>query len=129
MVIGLLFKWTVAVVDQAGFAMGMLHGAMMPAAMPNLLAGVDVPIYAVDNNGIPYKLGYTLGVNLCGALFFGMIFWHFIRARKPAAAAAATEERSAGEALPATPAAAESGAPEPEGQPSGITASRHPDFR
>ena len=59
----------------AGFARGMVHGALMPLALPNLLAGYDVAIYAVINNGRPYKLGYTLGVNLCGLIFFGLFFW------------------------------------------------------
>ena len=59
----------------AGFGRGMVHGALMPLALPNLLVGYDVAIYAVINNGRPYKLGYTLGVNLCGLIFFGLFFW------------------------------------------------------
>ena len=59
----------------AGFWWGMLHGALMPAALPTLFFGKDVAIYAPHNSGIPYKLGYTMGVNGCGALFFGMAFW------------------------------------------------------
>ncbi len=46
----------------------------MPCAMPQLLLGNDVPIYALHNTGIPYKLGYTVGVNVCGALFFGLLY-------------------------------------------------------
>ena len=30
----------------AGFRQGMLHGALMPCALPNLLLGHDVSIYA-----------------------------------------------------------------------------------
>ena len=50
----------------AGFAYGMLHGALMPMAMPALVAGQDVIIYAERNTGRTYKLGYTIGINLCG---------------------------------------------------------------
>ena len=67
--------------ERAGFARGLLHGAMMPLAFPNLLVGKDVPIYAVDNTGVPYKLGYTAGVNACGAIFFGAWFWRWSRRR------------------------------------------------
>jgi hypothetical protein len=58
----------------AGFGRGMLQGALMPMALPNLLVGKDVTIYSALNTGLRYKLGYTLGVNLCGALFFGVFF-------------------------------------------------------
>lgn len=61
--------------EAAGFGRGMLHGALMPGAMPSLLFGKDVVIYAPQNNGRLYKLGYTFGVNACGALFFGTFFW------------------------------------------------------
>ena len=61
--------------DPAGFGRGMLHGALMPGAMPSLLFGKDVVIYAENNNGRLYKLGYTFGVNACGALFFGTFFY------------------------------------------------------
>lgn len=66
----------------AGFARGMVHGAMMPCALPNLLVGKDVTIYAVENTGRTYKLGYTVGVNGCGAIFFGVFFWRVNRWRK-----------------------------------------------
>ena len=66
----------------AGFGRGLLHGAMMPAAMLNLLIGRDVPIYASVNTGRTYKLGYTAGVNGCGAIFFGIFFWRINRWRK-----------------------------------------------
>ena len=66
----------------AGFARGMLHGAIMPMAMPNLLIGQEVTIYAPSNTGRLYKLGYTAGVNACGLLFFGYFFWRVNRARK-----------------------------------------------
>jgi hypothetical protein len=66
----------------AGFVRGMLQGALMPGALPNLLVGNDVTIYALNNTGIPYKLGYTCGVNACGAIFFGWFFWRVSRWRK-----------------------------------------------
>ncbi len=66
----------------AGFGRGLLHGALMPAAMPNLLIGRDVSIYAAENTGRTYKLGYTMGVNGCGAVFFGIFFWRLNRWRK-----------------------------------------------
>src|SRR5436190_11017147 len=59
----------------SGFAHGVLHGALMPLALPNLLVGRDVTIYAEHNTGRTYKLGYTAGVNGCGLLFFGVFFW------------------------------------------------------
>jgi hypothetical protein len=58
----------------AGFRLGILHGALMPVALPSLLLGRDVPIYAALNQGRIYKLGYIAGINLCGLLFFGLAF-------------------------------------------------------
>lgn len=72
----------------AGFASGMLHGAIMPMAMPNLLIGQDVTIYAPNNTGRHYKLGDAAGVNGCGLLFFGYFFWRVNRPRKELQAAA-----------------------------------------
>ena len=66
----------------AGFAKGVVQGALMPCALPNLLVGDDVPIYALNNTGRTYKLGYTVGVNSCGAIFFGILFWRLNRWRK-----------------------------------------------
>lgn len=68
----------------AGFARGMLQGALMPMAMPNLMAGRDVVIYSPRNTGVSYKLGYTAGVNVCGAIFFGLFFWRVSRWRAAA---------------------------------------------
>lgn len=68
--------------EPAGFAKGMLHGALMPGALPHLLMGEDVTIYAPINTGRTYKLGYTVGVNSCGALFFGILYYRFNRWRK-----------------------------------------------
>ena len=68
----------------AGFVRGLVQGALMPASMPNFLMGHDVVIYAEkNNNGVFYKLGYTMGVNACGAIFFGMFYWRLKRWRKP----------------------------------------------
>jgi hypothetical protein len=69
----------------AGFSRGLVQGALMPMAMPNLLVGRDITIYAPQNTGRLYKLGYTMGVNVCGALFFGMFFWRVRRWRRAAA--------------------------------------------
>jgi hypothetical protein len=66
----------------AGFARGVLQGALMPMSLPNLLVGRDVTIYSQNNTGVTYKLGYTAGVNGCGALFFGVVFWRLGRLRK-----------------------------------------------
>ena len=65
----------------AGFTRGMIQGALMPMALPSLLFGRDVTIYAAENTGIPYKLGYTVGVNVCGAIFFGLLYWRLNRLR------------------------------------------------
>ncbi len=66
----------------AGFVAGLKHGAKMPLALPRLLLGHDTTIYAESNTGRTYKLGYTTGVNACGALFFGVTFWRLNRLRK-----------------------------------------------
>jgi hypothetical protein len=66
----------------AGFRTGLAHGALMPCGLPMLLVGKDLPIYAERNTGRTYKLGYTLGVNLCGAVFFGSVYWRLGRIRK-----------------------------------------------
>jgi hypothetical protein len=66
----------------AGFQRGVLQGALMPMALPNILVGRDVAIYSPNNTGIGYKLGYTVGVNVCGAIFFGLLFLRLSRWRK-----------------------------------------------
>ena len=85
--IGWVLHHTAAALDDngkpAGLGRGILHGALMPLALPNLVVGSDVPIYATRNTGVPYKLGYTLGVNACGAVFFGCFYWRLNRLRKP----------------------------------------------
>jgi hypothetical protein len=68
--------------NPAGFGRGMLQGALMPCALPNLLIGNDVSIYNQNNTGVSYKLGYTCGVNGCGAIFFGLFFLRLNRWRK-----------------------------------------------
>lgn len=60
--------------EPAGFWYGMAQGAIMPASFPSLILGQDVTIYAAHNTGLGYKLGYTSGVNICGAIFFGMFY-------------------------------------------------------
>jgi hypothetical protein len=65
----------------AGFYTGLLEGALMPAALPGLLRGQDVPIYAPNNEGRGYKIGFILGLNACGTFFFGVAFWQPRRRR------------------------------------------------
>jgi hypothetical protein len=65
--------------EPAGFVRGLVQGALMPITMPNLIFGHDVAIYAVINTGRTYKIGYTLGVNTCGLIFFGFFFWRVRR--------------------------------------------------
>jgi len=65
----------------AGLGIGLVDGALMPLALPVLLAGKDVPIYARNNTGRAYHLGYTSGVTLCGAVFFGVCFSRLSRWR------------------------------------------------
>jgi len=89
-IVSLLIGWTLrrsaemAMRDPqpAGFGRGVLHGVLMPIALPHLLFGNDVPIYAANNTGRLYKLGYTVGVNGCGALFFGFLYWRLLRLRR-----------------------------------------------
>lgn len=61
--------------DQFGFGWGMAHGALMPMALPALVMGRDVHIYAPGHTSRGYKLGYIAGINLCGLLVFGGAFW------------------------------------------------------
>lgn len=65
--------------EPAGFVRGVVQGALMPITMPNLIFGHDVAIYAANNTGRTYKMGYTLGVNTCGLIFFGFFFWRVRR--------------------------------------------------
>ena len=58
-----------------GFTHGVLHGAMMPLALPALLGGRDVELFGANNTGRVYKIGYICGINLCGLIFFGAAFW------------------------------------------------------
>jgi hypothetical protein len=67
---------------RAGFFVGMLEGALMPAALPGLVGGKDVPIYAPNNEGRGYKIGFILGLNTCGTFFFWVMFWQPGRRRK-----------------------------------------------
>jgi hypothetical protein len=76
--IGWLLNQTAASLEQrqesAGFLRGVAQGALMPCTLPALLLGHDVAIYTANNNGVPYKRGYTVGVNLIGAAFFGLLY-------------------------------------------------------
>lgn len=88
-VVAVVITWLVrqssrsmAQAEPAGFWRGALNGAVMPMCLPHLALGQEVPIYATNNTGRTYKLGYTAGVNACGALFFGLCFWRVNRWRK-----------------------------------------------
>jgi hypothetical protein len=59
----------------ADFKMGVVHGILMPAAFPALMAGHNLPVYAPNNNGCNYKIGLLLGLNACGTVFFGLAYW------------------------------------------------------
>jgi hypothetical protein len=67
---------------RAGFGYGMAHGALMPMALPSLAMGKDVDIFAANNSGRGYKLGYIVGINLCGLAFFGPVFWRPTKKRQ-----------------------------------------------
>jgi hypothetical protein len=82
-VVGVIFGWVYASASpcvfpreaKAGIGYGIAHGALMPMALPSLALGKDVEIYATNNTGRPYKIGYIIGINLCGLVFFGSAFW------------------------------------------------------
>lgn len=67
--------WAFSQTRPAGFRYGLLHGMMMPLSLPSLVIGRDVPIYDTDNSGRIYKIGYICGVNICGLVFIGPLFW------------------------------------------------------
>jgi len=67
--------WAFAPDRTADFKYGLLHGAMMPLSLPSLVIGRDVPIYDPNNSGRIYKIGYICGVNICGLVFIGPLFW------------------------------------------------------
>jgi hypothetical protein len=98
LIVGLLLGWVYAwasprVYPRApalGFSYGVVHGGLMPMALPSLLMGQDVEIFASNNSGRSYKLGYIVGINLCGLIFFGSAFWRpRARSAKSAGATAA----------------------------------------
>jgi len=66
--------WAFPKNQASDFKYGVLHGALMPLSLPTLLIGKDVPIYATENTGRSYKIGYICGINACGLLFFGAAF-------------------------------------------------------
>jgi len=76
---GWLYAWGAPLVyrpkSTPGFWLGCAHGALMPAALPSLLMQKDVPIYAAVNQGRNYKIGYIAGINGCGFVVFGLLFW------------------------------------------------------
>jgi hypothetical protein len=82
-IVGVIFGWIYAWASpwifpretQAGLGYGVAHGALMPMALPSLVIGKDVDIYAANNSGRFYKIGYIIGINVCGLVFFGSAFW------------------------------------------------------
>ncbi len=66
--------WAFPQNEPSGFKLGVLHGALMPLSLPALLMGKDVSIYASQNTGRGYKIGYICGINACGLVFFGAAF-------------------------------------------------------
>ena len=72
----------------AGFGYGMLHGALMPLSLPSLVIGRNVTIYDDNNSGRIYKIGYICGVNICGLVFIGPLFW------RPRPVTSASSEKS-----------------------------------
>ena len=79
LVFGWLYSWATPRAyppdRSAGFGYGLLHGALMPLSLPSLVIGRDVRIYDDNNQGRIYKIGYICGVNICGLVFIGPIFW------------------------------------------------------
>lgn len=93
-----LFTWLLRVSNRslsddrpAGFAMGVLHGICMPAALPHLLLGQDVPIFAQHSTGRTYKLGITVGINTAGIIFIGGFQRRLQRVRRQLSQPAANE--------------------------------------
>ena len=78
-VLGWLYAWASPKVyppeGKLGFGFGCIHGALMPMALPSLVMGHNVEIFAANNSGRGYKLGYIIGINVCGLVFFGSAFW------------------------------------------------------
>src|SRR6478735_6033428 len=66
--LGYLYAWASPLVypkdRPLGFAFGFAHGGLMPMALPSLVIGKNVPIFAENNNGRLYKLGYICGINV-----------------------------------------------------------------
>jgi len=83
--LGWLYGWARPVAYPTGRRLGLVygiaHGALMPMAFPSLIMGRDVPIYSENNTGRSYKLGYIVGINICGLVVFGSAFWRV--GRKP----------------------------------------------
>ena len=67
--------WAFTSTRPVGFTYGLLHGAMMPLSLASLVIGKDVTIYDDNNQGRVYKIGYICGVNICGLVFIGPLFW------------------------------------------------------
>ena len=77
--LGWLYAWASPRVfprdTRFGFKYGVAHGGLMPMALPSLVMGKNVEIFAANNSGRPYKIGYIVGINVCGLVVFGSAFW------------------------------------------------------
>ena len=56
----------IAVQKQYGFFSGFFHGLLVPIAVISKMIGLDVGIYAVNNTGFLYWLGYLIGLGGLG---------------------------------------------------------------
>ena len=80
---GWAMPWAYPPNRPVGFGYGLLHGALMPISLPSLVFGRDVRIFDENNSGRLYKIGYICGVDVCGLIFIGPLFW---RPRGPTSA-------------------------------------------
>ena len=57
-----------------GFHTGLLHGLLMPAALPGLLLGQNLPIYAPNNSGRGYNIGTFSASTPAAPCFLASVF-------------------------------------------------------
>ncbi|MCB0705937.1 MAG: hypothetical protein KDC34_11530 [Saprospiraceae bacterium] len=49
-----------------GFFGGLIHGVLLPFAVFGKMFGINTGIYAVNNTGLLYWLGYFIGIGTIG---------------------------------------------------------------
>lgn len=54
-----------------GFISGLVHGLVFPIALIGKVVGVDTGLYAVNNSGLLYWLGFLLGFLVIYGGIFG----------------------------------------------------------